>query len=927
MSSTDTALVEGLPVSQEPGAESIARRFRLVCLRQPDQVAILAAGAVLSYAELDASSDRVAQALRQSSLPTHAPLAVLLPQGSAILASILGCLKAGHSFVVLSPTFPEQRLQAIWEDAQSPLLLTDCEHLQQAAAVTHDPQRCLDLSTLGGENAAFEPGQPPDLDEMAALFYTSGTTGKPKGVIWSHRLVLHTASQNQAQYDLHPGDRLAVLTSFGFGAAMTMSFAALLSGATLYLADTSGSSPGALVSWLDQSQVSVLGLPPVGLLRQFMDYLTRSPATDRPGLPNLRMVLLGGQPLFRQDVSRFFAIFGSQVRLRYRLAGSETMLMSELDVRPETDYPGASVPVGFPVPDKDVLLLDEQLLPVRPGVPGEIAVRSRFLASGYWQQPELSAATFLDADEQGRRTCLTGDMGRLTPQGMLLHLGRKDNMVKVRGFRIQIEEIEAALKSLEGVQEAAVITQDQSTGDKRLVAYIYSRSQPPPTSGSLRSRLMQQLPDYMLPAIFVFLEQPLPLTATGKVDRLALPPPGRVRPALDTPYTPPGTDLEQKLAAIWTEVLEIDEVGIEDSFYGLGGDSLAALQLSLHVERLLNQSIPPDFYNHQPTISHLIKLLQDGNAPGPLAPTPQPRRRITKKTREPGNLSKLVASAMRLCYHLAAACGSGCQFYSLSASLEYKCLGWLLLAQFGSRGVQIHTQYLQQTGVSTMNASQVIQHKWMLNFWIHTWGRDLGGLTQGDFIKISRVNGLENLSRAQTAGKGVILLLTHTMFTAVLWRWMALQNLPEGVKILPRRPKGNMEVVRTNIGMLTAAEATLRQGGVVQIFADGYKGQRALTLPFLNGEREFQPGFAELALLTGAAAIPVSVFMNSHGSPVITFHPPLEPMNTRAHEAQVRNLVEQFAAFLGEEWQTHLSNIDSFQLMRLMPHAIRSRKD
>lgn len=269
---------------------------------------------------------------------------------------------------------------------------------------------------------------------------------------------------------------------------------------------------------------------------------TSTPVTAT-ALSNLRLVLLGGQALRRQEADRFRASLG-KAEIRYRLAGSETMLMAQFSLNGEQGYAGDSVPVGYPAPDKEILLLDEERHPVCAGEAGEIAVRSRYLATGYGRQPQLTAATFLpDVHGGDARICLTGDMGRFTPNGLLLHLGRKDNMVKIRGYRVPLEELEAALSALENVREAVVVAQDLPSGEKRLVAYVVPAVEPAPSATMLRRALLQRLPAFMAPALFVFLDRPLPLTAAGKVDRQALPPPGKARPALDVPFVAPRLDL------------------------------------------------------------------------------------------------------------------------------------------------------------------------------------------------------------------------------------------------------------------------------------------------------------------------------------------------------------------------------------------------
>lgn len=618
---------------------SIAERFGCMASWQPQHKAIVAADAELTYGALDRASAHVMQAIVQRNLPQTGPIAVLLPQGAQALVAILGCLKAGHSFAVLSPDFPTPRLRAICADAGGPLLLTNGQHWQAALAASSTPEQCLNIEQIAsGEKSPPQPGG-RGADDLAALFYTSGTTGEPKGVMWSQRLVLHTARQNQALYALGPQDRLAVLTSFGFGAAMTMSFAALLNGATLLLGKERWLDLDALMAWLHAHTPTVLGLPPVGLLRQIIDRSSSGTPVNATPLPNLRLVLLGGQPLRRQEADRFRTSLGEKVDIRYRLAGSETMLMAEFSLCSGQAYASDSVPVGTPVPDKEILLLDEERHPVRAGETGEIAVRSHYLANGYWRQPALTAATFLPAMHGGDAPiCLTGDMGRFTPDGLLLHLGRKDNMVKIRGYRVQLEAVESALSALEHVREAVVVAQELPAGERCLVAYVVPATQPPPSATTLRRALGQNLPAFMAPAVFVFLDHPLPLTATGKVNRQALPPPGTARPDLDTPFVAPRTVLERQIAAIWADLLALEEVGVDDNFFELGGDSILAMRMLLQAEQQLGCTVSMDFFG-QPTVARLARQVVaaaaqvDVNLAGVSAETPMPAH--ARSTRPP----------------------------------------------------------------------------------------------------------------------------------------------------------------------------------------------------------------------------------------------------------------------------------------------------
>jgi len=277
-----------------------------------------------------------------------------------------------------------------------------------------------------------------------------------------------------------------------------------------------------------------------------------------------------------------------------------------------TPTAGHVLPVGYPAEDKEILLLDEDGAEVGGDAVGEIAVRSRFLSPGYWRRPDLTAAAFRPDPAGGpERIYRTGDLGRRLPDGCLIHLGRKDFQVKIRGFRVEVAEVEGALLSLPTVQEAVVVAREDRPGDRRLVAYLVPTARPAPTVSALRQALAATLPDYMVPAAFVALDT-LPKTPGGKVDRRALPAPGRARPALDQPLVAPRTPVEATVGAIWQEVLGLDEIGLHDNFFDLGGHSLAASQVIARVTETCHVDLPLRMLFEAPTVNGLALAVVQG---------------------------------------------------------------------------------------------------------------------------------------------------------------------------------------------------------------------------------------------------------------------------------------------------------------------------
>jgi acyl carrier protein len=317
---------------------------------------------------------------------------------------------------------------------------------------------------------------------------------------------------------------------------------------------------------------------------------------------------LGGEPVYKREFDFFKKLFSKDCILVNRLGSSETGSLRMYFVNKETQISGNLVPVGYAIMDNEILLVDDAGKQIA-GDEGEIAVKTRYVSPGYWGRPDLTDAVFLPGPAGGEeRIYRTGDLGRMLPDGSLLHLGRKDFFVKIRGYRIDIDEIEAALRECPSIKEAVVVARNNNPGDERLVAYLVPTVQPGPKVGELRRFLNEKLPDYMIPHDFVTLEA-IPLTDTRKVDRKALPDPGTSRPELTTPYVAPRTPIEKELAKIWAEVLSTDEVGIHDNFFDLGGHSLAASRIISRILKTFELDLPIKALFDSPTVGDMASVI------------------------------------------------------------------------------------------------------------------------------------------------------------------------------------------------------------------------------------------------------------------------------------------------------------------------------
>jgi acyl-coenzyme A synthetase/AMP-(fatty) acid ligase/acyl carrier protein len=372
-----------------------------------------------------------------------------------------------------------------------------------------------------------------------------------------------------------------------------------LNGATLYPLDVKSEGLTGLLNLLIEDEITVYHS-----VTTLFRYLANT-LTGVEKFPKLRLIILGGEPVLRREVTLYEKYFSSDCLLSTGLGSTETGTARVFLIDKKTEVNSNMMPpLGYEVEDKDILLLDDAGAEVDLGDIGEIAVKSRYLALGYWQNPTLTQAAFVPEPAGGsERIYRTGDLGRLLPDGCLVHLGRKDFQVKIRGYRIELAEIEMALIDTGTLKEAIVLAREDSFGEKRLIAYVVP-NQAAPSIQELYSFLIERLPDYMLPSTFVFLDT-LPLTPGGKVDRRALPAPDKTRPDLKTTFVAPSTPVEKRLAGIWAEVLNKEPVGIHDNFFELGGNSLLATQVISRISDALSVALPRRSLFETPTLAGL----------------------------------------------------------------------------------------------------------------------------------------------------------------------------------------------------------------------------------------------------------------------------------------------------------------------------------
>nr|WP_316233655.1 non-ribosomal peptide synthetase [Bradyrhizobium sp. SZCCHNPS2010] len=583
--------------------------FAIQAARTPDRIALRFADATLSYGELDRRANQLAHHLQGLGVGPDVVVGVLAERSLEMVVALLGILKAGGAYLPLDPSYPAERLAYMMDDAMAPVLLTQANLVERLAAGTASVVR-LDADW---PEIARHPDTAPSTSctpaNLAYVIYTSGSTGRPKGVMNAHRGIVNRLAWMQAAYQLTPDDRVLQKTPFGFDVSVWEFFWPLAHGAELVIARPGGhQDPAYLAELIEQARVSIVHFVP-SMLQAFLE------AADLKRCGSLRATICSGEALAVETQNRFLDLLPS-CRLHNLYGPTEAAVdVSAWACRLE---PAATqVPIGRPISNIQLYVLDHRLNPVPIGVAGELHIGGIGVARGYLRRPGLTAERFVpNPFTPGERLYRTGDLARWRSDGALDYLGRIDHQVKIRGFRIELGEIEAALSAHAEVEQAAVVVREDS-GERRLVGYVTTRDDARCEADALRRHLQATLPDHMVPSAIVRLDR-LPLSPNGKLDRNALPAPewqGRGE------IIAPRNATEAALAAIWREVLKRERVSVTDNFFELGGDSLSATRAIARVQRELQVALPLKAMFETTTLGQLadrIEVLGWANA-GPLA--------------------------------------------------------------------------------------------------------------------------------------------------------------------------------------------------------------------------------------------------------------------------------------------------------------------
>ncbi|MGH3776207.1 MAG: amino acid adenylation domain-containing protein, partial [Pseudonocardiaceae bacterium] len=597
--------------AREVPEATLPELFAAQVTAHPDAEAVRCGSVSLTYAELDEQANRLAHWLIEMGVGPERLVAVALPRSAELVIALLAVAKAGGGYVPVDPDYPEQRIGFMLTDAAPVVVLTATAVAPQVPIVTGATRVLIDDPAVSAGIATMAGRAPTDTDRMCALtlshpayvIYTSGSTGQPKAVVVSHAGLSSFTAAEIDHYQAGPGDRVLAMSSPSFDASVLELGMSLLAGAVWVIPQVGPLAGDTLVEILAQDRISHALIPPAALATIPADIAAT-------GLPEFTTVIVGGDVCSAELVTRWAP--GRRLINSYGPTEATVVASWTPPLVPGPDRP----PIGSPIPNTRVFVLDRWLRPVPVGVSGELYIAGVGLARGYLGRAGLTAARFVanPFGDPGERMYRSGDLARWSPEGELEYLGRADEQVKIRGFRVEPGEIEAALATHPGISEVVVIAREDHPGITRLVAYLVPTADTVldtgpdtvPSTAQLRRHAAQILPDYMIPAVFVTLEA-LPLSPTGKLDRRALPAADRLTEPVSE-HIAPRTPTEHTLAEVWAEVLGVERVGVEDNFFELGGDSILSIQLVSRIRKAGFQLTSRDIFFHQ-TVAELAVVV------------------------------------------------------------------------------------------------------------------------------------------------------------------------------------------------------------------------------------------------------------------------------------------------------------------------------
>ncbi len=607
-----------------PHDSTIADQFKQQVAKTPDAIAVVAKDRQLSYRELDESSNRLARHLQSLGVKPDTLVGVAMGRSETLIVSLLGILKAGAGYVPLDPTHPKERLSLVIDDSDMPILLTTSETRDRL------PLGARGVTVLDVEHPAIALESPDAVEtnatshNLAYVIYTSGSTGRPKGVMIENRNVVNFFTGMDRAIGFAPGVWLAV-TSFSFDISVLELLWTLTRGFKVVVHGDEGTATIA-------DEITDHGVTHLQMTPSLARMLTLDPRAFAT-LSLLKQMLLGGEAVPASLIHHIRKVFSGEIHNMY--GPTETTIWSTTY---RVEEPGNTVPIGRPIANTQIYMLDAEFKPVPAGEIGELFIGGDGVARGYWNRPDVTAERFL-AIPALSPGCIyrTGDLARFLPDGNIEFLGRADYQVKLRGHRVEPGEIEAILEQCSGVRQAVVVVREDKEGDKRLVAYLVFKTTGAEAAGTLRSVLESKLPDYMVPSAFVSLPE-LPLTDNGKIDRkalLKLPPPSIAVSAAaghrqNESSNQPSNEIERIIAAAWQDALGVSSVGMNDNFFDLGAHSLTVAEVQAKLQEALGREISlVDLFQFS-TVNALARHLAGTQSHGQVSDRAQ-RRRLARQ--------------------------------------------------------------------------------------------------------------------------------------------------------------------------------------------------------------------------------------------------------------------------------------------------------
>lgn len=602
-----------------PQSKSISELFEAQAKKASDEIALIYENEKLSYRELNDRANRLAHYLMVLGAAPEGLVGICLEQPIDMIVSLLAIFKAGAAYLPLDPAYPKERLALMIEDSAVSLIITE-ENLLASLPENNSQNICLNRDReLIAKQSKKNPISGAAMENLAYVIYTSGSTGKPKGVMISQGAIADHCLNTKDFYELKNTDHVLQFASMNFDASLEQILPTLIAGAKLVLRGTEIWSPQEFQKNISRYGLTVVN-PPTAYWNQLLRECDQSELLNKNG--QLRLFIVGGDLMSAENLQLWEKTTLNSAKLLNAYGPTEATITSttfEVPANFKNNGLSSGLPIGKPTALRHIYILDQFFNPVPIGVPGELYIGGDCLARGYLNRSELTAEKFVPdslSKIKGARLYRTGDLARFLPDGNIEFLGRIDNQVKVRGYRIELGEIEAMLNHHPAIDEAVVVARAEQEGDKRLVAYFVIKSDfkdQAPSSSELRNYLKENLPDYMVPGIFMPIEQ-MPRTPIGKIDRKALPAPDQDRPELEHEFVAPRNPVEQMIADLWAKTIGIEKVGIYDNFFDLGGHSLMATQIISRLRNIYNVEIPLRKLFEAPTVANLAMVIAEAQA-------------------------------------------------------------------------------------------------------------------------------------------------------------------------------------------------------------------------------------------------------------------------------------------------------------------------